>query len=63
MKKQVWAVLGTDDSTYNPRSVLGVYTKEEDAKKALAWWQETTDYYWIETYTLYNRFTEKDIWE
>lgn len=23
MKKQVWAVLGTDDSTY-PRSVLGV---------------------------------------
>jgi len=59
MKKQVWPVLGTDDCNYNPRAVLGVYTKEQDANKALEWYQESGEYYWIETSTLYDSFTDK----
>lgn len=55
--KKIWCILTEDELTFG-NVVLACYSKQEEADRALAWWKDSDNYFWIEEYDLHSKFKE-----
>lgn len=59
MSKKIWCVMSSDDGESGNNVVsMGCYTTEEEAEKALEYFDENEYYHWIEVMYLFAEFKE-----
>lgn len=62
MSKSIWCVMSSDEDSFK-EVCMGCYSSEDEANKAISFWQISEDYYWIVQHKLYKNFkqTEKEL--